>query len=86
MSLGLALAAGVGLPGRRVRWLHRAAALAFVGVALAHQATLLLGAGLVVASLGITAARLPDRDWALALVFTHAAGALLLVVLIGLTR
>lgn len=86
----LTLAAGValafaGLPHRHpLRWLHRALAVGLVALSLLSGAWLLAGAAAAVATAGLLATHLPDRDWGLALLFTHIAGAIFLLVVAGL--
>jgi hypothetical protein len=81
---GMALAFS-GLPRRHpVRWLHRATAAGLILLSLLEGVWLLAGAAAVVAAGGLLAAHLPDRDWGLAILFTHAAGGLFLLVIAGL--
>jgi len=81
---GVALALA-GLPRRHpLRLIHRALAGSLVALSLVDGAWLLAGAAAMVALAGLLAAHLPDRDWGLALLFTHIAGALFLLVVAGL--
>ena len=82
LSAGLALALRPRLHWRR--WLHRLAALSFVCIAVNQGAVLLAGGGVLVASAGLLAARLPDRDWGLAILLAHGFGAVCLLFLLGL--
>jgi len=82
---GIALAMA-GIPRRHpLRWLHRSLAALLLVLSLSEGAWLLAGGAAVVAVAGLLAAHLPDRDWGLAILFTHAAGGLFLLVVAGLT-
>lgn len=87
--LGLSLAA---LRRRRAPWCralglaHRLLALTALVAAWRADAPVLVGGALVVAAFGVGAARLRDEAAQLVCLLAHAAAALTLLVLAGLSR
>jgi hypothetical protein len=84
LAAGLALAFGGPRRARALRWAHRGLATGLIALAFVHGAWLMAGTAVVVASAGLLAAHLPDRDWGLTLLICHVTGAILLLVIAGL--